>query len=82
MNKEMGDHMNDLNFLNESRLPKDPNKDPEFGIPQEEKYPLFEEKSLFSTYFAETGIARICMLIVNSYVSIYISIFFTYALVK
>lgn len=28
------------------------------------------------------GIARICMLIVNSYVSIYISIFFTYAIVK
>lgn len=48
MNKEMGDHMNDLNFLNESRLPKDPNKDPEFGIPQEEKYPLFDEKHVRS----------------------------------
>lgn len=32
-----------IEILTESRLPKDPNKDPQFGIPQQKKYPLFDE---------------------------------------
>lgn len=29
--------------LTESRLPSDPNKDPEFGIPEQKKYPLYDK---------------------------------------
>lgn len=34
--------------LDESRLPSDPNRDPEFGIPEQKKYPLFDRKHVIS----------------------------------
>ena len=32
----------------EDRLPSDPNKDPEFGIPEEKKFPLYDAKHVRS----------------------------------
>lgn len=34
--------------IDESRLPSDPNKDPEFGVPEEKKYPLFDKSHVES----------------------------------
>ena len=34
--------------LDESRLPSDPNRDPEFGVPEQKKYPLFDRKHVIS----------------------------------
>lgn len=34
--------------LSESRLPSDPNVDPQFGVPSQKKYPLFDEKHVRS----------------------------------
>lgn len=34
--------------LLEARLPSDPNRDPEFGVPEEKKYPLFDRKHVIS----------------------------------
>lgn len=34
--------------LYESRLPSDPNRDPEFGVPEQKKYPLFDRKHVIS----------------------------------
>lgn len=34
--------------LSEGRLPSDPNRDPEFGVPEEEKYPLYDAKHVRS----------------------------------
>lgn len=45
--KIIKENINSINLLQESRLPKD-GRDPEFGIPQEEKYPLFDKKHVIS----------------------------------
>ena len=34
--------------LDESRLPSDPNRYPEFGVPEQKKYPLFDRKHVIS----------------------------------
>jgi hypothetical protein len=34
--------------LDESRLPSDPDRDPEFGVPEQKKYPLFDRKHVIS----------------------------------
>ncbi len=34
--------------LLEARLPSDPNRDPEFGVPEQKKYPLFDRKHVIS----------------------------------
>lgn len=34
--------------LLEARLPSDPNQDPEFGVPEQKKYPLFDRKHVIS----------------------------------
>lgn len=34
--------------LDESRLPRNPEKDPEFGIPEEKKYPLFDRQHVIN----------------------------------
>lgn len=38
----------EFNQLDESRLPSDPNRDPEFGVPEQKKYPLFDRKHVIS----------------------------------
>lgn len=34
--------------INESRLPSNPNKDPQFGVPEQKKFPLFDESHVRS----------------------------------
>ena len=34
--------------LKENRLPKDPTIDPQFGVPEQKKYPLYDEKHVKS----------------------------------
>lgn len=41
--KKLDEQKNNSKSLEESRLPENENIDPEFGIPEEKKYPLFDE---------------------------------------
>lgn len=50
---ELRNHISELKVklehpLDESRLPRNPEKDPEFGIPEEKKYPLFDRQHVIS----------------------------------